>query len=135
MSYEDIIHLPHPVSPRRRRMSMIDRAAQFSPFAALTGFDAVIQESGRRTDSQIDLAADGTAMLDEKLRLLCEHLSERPEITVTHFRPDLHKSGGSYEKLTARAVRLDALNETLWLNDGTAIPFSRIFDIEADFLP
>lgn len=129
MSYEDIIHLPHPVSPRRNHMSMPDRAAQFSPFAALTGFDAAIAESGRRTSRQIDLAADGAAMLDEKLRLLAHRIWAFPEVTVTWFIPDERKEGGAYVTRTARAVKLDPGQQRLFLEDRTCIPFSRIFDI------
>lgn len=129
---DDIIHLPHHVSAKRKRMSMIDRAAQFSPFAALTGFETAIRESGRLVDRQIDFDVDGTAMLDEKLRLLAEHLAQQPKVTVTYFVPDERKSGGAYVNATGRVRKIDPWNTTIQMEDGTSITFAQIYDIDAD---
>ncbi len=129
-SYEDIIHLPHPEPKKRKRMRMIDRAAQFSPFAALTGYDAVIREIGRVTDRAFELAEDGTLMLDEALRGLEARLEERPEVTVCCFVPDERKAGGAYEAVTGRVKALDRLNQLLVMENGTRIPFGRILEIE-----
>lgn len=129
-SYDDILHLPHPEPKKRKRMSMLDRAAQFSPFAALTGYDAVIRETGRVTDRGFELAEDGTAMLDEALRSLEARLPERPEITVCCFVPDERKSGGAYRAVTGRVRDLDRLNQMILMEDGTMIPFGRILEME-----
>ena len=98
--YEDIINLPHHVSKTRPQMSMLDRAAQFSPFAALTGYDAAIKETGRLTDEKIEMDEDRKAALDMKQAYLIEMIDEQPEISVTYFLPDTKKSGGSYVTVT-----------------------------------
>ena len=86
--YEDIINLPHHVSPKRPQMSMQDRAAQFSPFAALTGYEDAIKETGRLTDVKIELSDEDRELLDQKQQYLQEHIGDRPEITITYFVPD-----------------------------------------------
>lgn len=86
--YDDIIHLPHPVSEKHPRMPMLDRAAQFSPFAALTGYEEAIYETGRLTEEKTDLGEEEKAILDRKQRLLLEKLDELPALTVTFFVPD-----------------------------------------------
>lgn len=130
--YDDIINLPRHVSPKRSPMSNYDRAAQFSPFAALTGYDAVIAETGRLTDTQAELDEGGKALLDEKLRLIREHLPENPFVTLTVFRPDARKSGGSYEKMTGHVKKLDPVTRCLVLTDGEVVPIDRIYGIECD---
>lgn len=130
--YDDIIHLSHPVSWTRKRMSMIDRAAQFSPFAALTGYDAAIREAGRLTENPIDLGMDAEAILNEKIRLLAQNLEKRPQISVTYFVPDTRKSGGSYVTVTGAVRKIDPYEETLLMEDGTAVRFRRIYDISME---
>lgn len=132
--YDDIIHMPHHVSASRKRMPLLDRAAQFSPFAALTGYDAAIRETGRLTDSAIDLDVDGKAILNGKLRRLSDIQETQPEITVTYFVPDAKKSGGVYTTVTGRVKKLDALGQTLLLTDGTEIRFHQILEIDAEQL-
>lgn len=132
--YEDIIYLPHHVSTDRPRMSMTDRAAQFSPFAALTGYDAAIQETGRLTDRSVDLDVDGKGMLNEKLQLLLNHQAEQPEITVTYFVPDGRKSGGAYVAITGRVKKVDTYNQTVVMADGTTICFDSIYDLGGTLL-
>ena len=129
-SYDDILHLPHPEPKKRKRMSMLDRAAQFSPFAALTGYDAVIRETGRATDRGFELAEDGALMLDEALRGLEARLEQRPEVTVCCFVPDERKAGGAYRAVTGRVKALDRLNQIILMEDGARIPFGRILEIE-----
>lgn len=126
-TYDDIIHLPHPTSARHPRMPMVDRAAQFSPFAALVGYGAAIQETARLTDQKAELTEEEQALLDEKLRLL---LDTGAAGRITYFQPDGKKSGGSY--LTAFGVvrRIDALHHIAVLADGTAIPIEDIMSIE-----
>lgn len=127
--YDDILYLPHHVSPKRKRMSMVDRGAQFSPFAALTGYDAAIQETGRLTDRDFELDVDGKAMLDEKIRKIRDCIQHRPEITATYFVPDERKSGGAYREIRGRVVKADSLNQWLVLEDGTVLDFCRIYEI------
>ena len=127
--YDDILYMPHHVSPTRKKMSMVDRGAQFSPFAALTGYEAAIQESGRLTDRGFELDVDGKAMLDEKIRAIRDRIQDRPEVTVTCFVPDTRKAGGAYRDVRGRVVKVDALNQWLVLEDGTILDFHRIYEI------
>ena len=135
--YDDIIHLPRPVSRKRSPMSNLDRAAQFSPFAALTGYDAVIAETGRLTDCQIELDEGGKALLDEKLQILREHLQEKPAVRLKVFCPDSRKSGGAYETVAGTVKKIDPVARVLVLAGGEVIPIDRIYGIEclANFLP
>ena len=128
--YDDIIHLPRPVSGKRSPMSLYDRAAQFSPFAALTGYDAVIEESGRLTDRCIELDEGGKALLDEKLQWILEHLPQQPEVSLRVFRPDGRKEGGSYEQVTGRVKKIDPVTRGLVLTSGEWIAIDRIYGIE-----
>lgn len=127
--YDDIIHRDHHVSDRRPRMSVGDRAAQFSPFAALTGFEAAISETGRLTDGRIELGEDGKAMLDEKLRRVFEQIQWQPQVQLVHFQPDSRKAGGAYLSCTGRVKRIDQHRRTIFLSDGTAIHFDNLYDI------
>lgn len=127
--YDDIIHLSRPVSEKRARMSMIDRGAQFSPFAALVGYDAAIAETARLTDFQIELADGAKADLNEKLRCLAEHTRTCPEVTVIWFVPDERKSGGAYVTVRGRVKKVDPYREVLILSDGHQIPFGGIYEI------
>ncbi|MGI6265142.1 MAG: hypothetical protein ACOYJY_06745, partial [Acutalibacteraceae bacterium] len=86
--YDDMIDRPHPVSPTRKRMSAVERAAQFSPFAALTGYEAVVAESARRTDQRIELTEESKLALDERLRMLADAAGDGPTAAVTYFVPD-----------------------------------------------
>ena len=128
--YDDIIHLSRPVSKKRSPMSNFDRAAQFSPFAALTGYDAVIAETGRLTDTQIELDEGGKALLDEKLQIIREHLEEQPKVKLTVFCPDSRKSGGAYETITGNVKKIDPVARILVLTGGEVIPVDRIYGIE-----
>ncbi len=128
--YDDIIHLPHWVSPRRARMSNYDRAAQFSPFAALTGYDAVIEETARLTDSRIELCEGEKARLDEKLQALRENISLHPRVTVTHFIYDEKKSGGAYISTTGHVKKIDEIAGRLFLAEGAVIPVQEIIELE-----
>ena len=131
-NYDDIINLPHHVSATRPQMSMIDRAAQFSPFAALTGYDAAIKETGRLTDEWIEIDEDTKASLDMKQAYLMEIIDEQPEISVTYFLPDTKKSGGAYVTVTGNLKRFDEYERLLILTNGKKIPMDDIADIESD---
>ena len=128
--YDDIIHLSRPVSKKRSPMSNFDRAAQFSPFAALTGYDAVIAETGRLTDTRIELDEGGKALLDEKLQTIREHLAQQPKVKLTVFCPDSRKSGGAYETITGNVKKIDPVARILVLTGGEVIPVDRIYGIE-----
>ena len=127
--YEDIIHLPRHVSSRRLPMPLTDRAAQFSPFAALTGYEDTIRETGRLTDAAAELACDEQELLNRQLQELARLLPGRPEITVTHFVPDTRKSGGAYVETTGRLLKIDSLRQILVLEEGREISFGRICGI------
>ena len=105
--YSDIIDHPHYVSKTRPQMSELERAAQFSPFAALTGYDAAISETGRLTDEKIELGEETKAVLDMKQQYLLDMISDQPEITVTYFIPDTKKSGGAYASVTGNIKSID----------------------------
>lgn len=130
--YDDIIHLPHHVSRRHARMSRLDRAAQFSPFAALTGFDATIAETGRLTDRSIELDESRKEMLNQHLRYLLSVIGQQPGVRVTYFREDERKAGGAYVTVTGRVKKVDAYEHAIVLMDGTVIPMELVRDIEVD---
>ena len=127
--YDDILYLPHPVSRRRSRMSNYDRAAQISPFAALTGFDATIEEAGRLTDRRIELDEAEKELLNEKLQEILEHIDAQPQVTITHFVYDQRKAGGAYISTTGRVKKIDTYSRAILFTDGTAIPVSEIVGI------
>jgi len=130
--YSGIINLPHHVSATRPQMSMIDRAAQFSPFAALTGYDAAIKETGRLTDEKVEMDEDTKAALDIKQAYLMEIIDEQPEITVTYFLPDTKKSGGAYVTMTGNLKRFDEYERLLILTNGKKIPMDDIANIDSE---
>ena len=130
--YDDIIHLPHPTSENHPRMSRADRAAQFSPFAALTGHKAAIEETARVTDRRIELDEDAKEQLDQMLQLLLERFDEQPEITVTWFSPDKKKAGGQYHTATGKLKRIDTQESRLILTDGTQIPLEDLLRIRIE---
>lgn len=128
--YDDIIHLPHHISDHRAPMSMIDRAAQFSPFAALTGYEAAIAETARLTDRRIELDESRRAELDERIRIIQEQISTKPEVTVTYFEPDLRKIGGAYVSVTGKVWKISSYEQAMILMDGSVIPFREILEID-----
>ena len=129
-TYDDIINLPHHVSASRPQMSGIDRAAQFAPFAALTGFGAAITETGRLTEEKVELDEYEKEALNERLNLIGERISKHPAVSVTYFKPDERKAGGAYVSVTGAAKKLDDYELVLVMADGTKIPFDDIIDIE-----
>lgn len=130
--YKDIINLPHYQSKRRSRMSMIDRAAQFSPFAALTGHNDAIIETARLTDRKIELDEGTKSILNEKIQMISDYLSENPTVTFTHFEPDIKKDGGAYLKTTGIVKKIDDYNKEIYLTDGTMISIEHIYEIESE---
>ncbi len=127
--YSDIINLPHHVSPTRPQMSMTDRAAQFSSFAALSGHNDAINETGRLTDRKIELSDDEKALLDRTQAELLSRINELPSINVEYFVPDEKKSGGRYITHTGNLRKIDEARHELVFEDGTAIKFDDVYDI------
>lgn len=128
--YEDIIHLSRPVSEKRARMGLVDRGAQFSPFAALTGFDAAIQETARLTDRRAELTEGEKLRLNEKIRAVLDCPGEPREICLTWFQADLRKSGGEYIRQRCRIRKPDPYGRGLILTDGRMIPYDDILSLE-----
>ena len=129
--YGDILDLPRPLSARPR-MSMVERGAQFSPFAALTGYEAAVEETARLTDRQVILTEDAKAALDEKLQLLAERLDDLHEVAITHFVPDERKAGGAYVTTVGIVREIDPLQGCLVMMDRQRISLERIRDIAGD---
>lgn len=130
--YDDIIHLSRPVSEKRVRMPAYDRAAQFSPFAALTGFDAAIEETGRLTDQRIELDEGGKQLLDEQMRAVLEVIHTHPRVTVTWFCYDERKAGGTYISTTGNVKKIDIYTGKILFLDGRVIPLGEVFSIIAE---
>lgn len=130
--YDDIIALPHHVSQTRRRMSNIERAAQFSPFAALTGYDAAIAETARLTDTQTQLSDDLKEILNAKLLMLADMAGEAPEVSITYFRPDERKEGGEYVTARGKLKKIDEYSRSIVLAGGESIAIDFVRDIECD---
>ena len=130
--YDDIINMPHHVSKNRPQMSMQDRAAQFSPFAALTGSGAAIKETARLTDSPAELSEEELWILNIKFQTLLEHLREKPTVSFTYFKPDEKKSGGKYVTLSGRVKKADTFKRLVVMEDNTGIPMDDILDMEGE---
>ncbi|MBW3089065.1 hypothetical protein KIH77_10110 [Bifidobacterium sp. 82T24] len=127
--YDDIIELPHHVSYTRPRMSAHNRAAQFMPFAALNGYDAIIMETARQTQRRVELDVDARQSLDERLRRIAGHEQDHPRIAVTFFMPDPRKDGGVYVTVTDELRRIDQAHRLLRLGNGQTVPLGDIIDI------
>ena len=134
-NYDDIINLPHHVSAKHPQMSAIDRAAQFSPFAALTGHEAVIAETARLTDARAELDETRKEELDRRLQLLRGDSLTKPQIAVTYFVPDPHKEGGTYLRVIGIPKKLDEIAHKIIMQDGTVIPIDDIYEIESVSTP
>ena len=130
--YDEIINLPHHVSKTRPQMPMSDRAAQFAPFAALTGYDSAIKETGRLTDEKIELDEETLTVLDRKYQLLMDALDEAPEIEITYFKPDERKAGGKYVSATGTVKKVDDFERRITMQDGTKIPMDDVLSIDGE---
>ena len=126
---QELLEMERPVSARHAPMQRCDRAAQFAPFAALSGFDETVQEAGRLTQARIELAENEREALNDALVQLAARLPEQPEVRLTYFQPDAKKSGGTYRTILTRVRRLDANAQVLVLTDGTRIPFDALLSI------
>lgn len=130
--YDDIINLPHHVSVNRPHMSMIDRAAQFSPFAALTGYEDAVKETERLTEQKISLNETEINLLNDKLNFIQENIKSRPIVSITFFVPDNRKNGGSYSTVIGTVKRLDTYEKVIIMTDGNVIPVEDILQIESE---
>ena len=127
--YDDIIHLTHHVSSTRPHMPMSDRAAQFMPFRALTGYEDAVRETARYTDERIELTEDEKALLDMRLQKLADEISNQPKMTLTYFRPDKKKAGGAYICVTGQLKKIDDHEGYLILTGGERILIEDILEI------
>ena len=128
--YDDIISLPHPVSKTHPPMPRAERAAQFSSFAALTGYEEIVAERARLTETRAELDRDALEALDEKLRAIAADITARPEVELRVFVPDERKDGGRYETLRGRVKKIDEQAAQLLLTNGQKIPLGDIVSIE-----
>lgn len=135
-SYDDIIDLPHPVSKRHPQMPLSDRAAQFAPFAALTGHDEAIRETARLTDSFVELDEEQREKLDQRLQMLLAEMGanplREPEIKATYFQPDEKKDGGAYVSVSGSVKKVDRYRRQIWFTDGTALTMENLISIEGE---
>lgn len=128
--YDDIIHLPHYQSSRRAHMSLNARAAQFAPFAALTGYGAAVEETARLTDSRTELADGKKEELNALLQEIVSRIGERPKVKATFFVPDERKSGGAYVTKEGAVLQVDVITQSIVFTDGTVIPMGELMDLQ-----
>ena len=128
--YDDMIDMPHHVSTKHPQMSLHDRAAQFSPFAALTGYDDAIAETARLTDCRIELSETDLDRLNLKWQLVMEHISERPAVTITYFVPDSKKEGGKYVSVSGCVKKIDEYEQTVTMTDGKKISLPEVIRLD-----
>ena len=127
--YDDIINLPHHISPTRKQMSMHDRAAQFAPFAALVGYDDAVAETARLTETRPELDEQEQRAINERLAYIADHINEQPEVSIRHFVPDEHKSGGAIVEASGKVKKISATDKTIVMADGCKIRLSDIVDL------
>lgn len=129
-NYDDIINLPHHVSSKHPRMSLMNRAAQFAQFAALTGHAAAIEETARWTDSQMELADEDSEILNQKVAHLREVINEHPTVVVTYFEMDKKKAGGAYKTIEGQLQNIDDYKQCLVMRDGRVVFIKSVLDIQ-----
>lgn len=130
-TYDDIINLPHPESKKHPKMPALDRAAQFSPFAALVGHNAAVTETARLTESRMELDEIRKEELNEQLQLLKEQLLQKPQVSITYFVPDAKKDGGVYLTATGTVIKIEEARHQVILENGTVIPMEDIYEMES----
>lgn len=128
--YDDIIYLPYHVSATRPQMAIVDRAAQFAPFAALSGHDAAIKETARQTEERIELDEYMKAALNDKLKIIAVWIKDHPEIEITYFQQDEKKDGGTYITTSGTVKKIDEYKKAVVMEDGIEIPIDEIIKIE-----
>ena len=130
--YDDIINLPHHVSQKHRRMSLLDRAAQFAPFAALSGYEEAVKETRRLTDKKRELDDSEKEKLDDRLQIIKDSLEMHPIVEIIYFVPDERKSGGAYITVSGYVKKLNTYSSTLIMGDDTQIPINEIMNIKGE---
>ena len=130
--YDDIINLPRHISKKHNPMPIIDRAAQFSPFAALTGHDIAIKETARATEERIELDANMKEKLNNKFQILMDRLQEYPKVKITYFQPDEKKDGGAYITVSGAIKKINEYKRFITLTDGSTIPIDEIIDMDGE---
>ena len=130
-AYDDILHFARPQSKKHRSMPMEDRAAQFSPFAALTGYDAAVSETARLTEERIELDPQEAERLGERLAALVKRQQEQPELSLLYFVPDARKAGGAYVTVSGRLKKITDFPRCIYLTDGSEIPIEDIVAVES----
>lgn len=132
--YNEIINIPHFDPKNHKRMSMMERSAQFSPFAALTGYTESVIETARLTKGKIELSEDMKYEIDNKLQLIEEYIKDKPEVSITYFIKDQKKSGGDYKEYDGIIRRIDKVNGKIIFVDKTIIDLKDIIDIRCGFI-
>ena len=130
--YEDIVNLPRHISKVHPQATMADRAARFSPFAAISGYEDMVKEAARVTEERIDITDASKELLNEKLNMIIEFLDEEPEVTITYFEPDKKKDGGAYISITGTVKRIDEYERIVLMSDDKKIRIDEIYAIESD---
>lgn len=130
--YEDIVNLPRHISKVHPQATMADRAARFSPFAAISGYEDMVKEAARVTEERIDITDATKELLNEKLNMIIEFLDEEPEVTITYFEPDKKKDGGAYISITGTVKRIDEYERIVLMSDDKKIRIDEIYAIESD---
>ena len=129
--YDDIINLPHHESTKHPKMPALDRAAQFLPFAALTGHDAAVRETARLTDNKMELDEIRKEELNEHLQLIRTQLMQKSQVNITYFVPDTKKEGGAYFTITGTIRKIEEIRHQVIMENGTVIPMNNIYEIES----
>ncbi|MCR4660395.1 MAG: peptidase E [Clostridia bacterium] len=130
--YDEIINLPHHVSKYHKKMSNYDRAAQFSPFAALTGYDQTILETARETFEKIELSEENRDLNNRKLQIILENIKKKPLITIKYFKYDAYKEGGAYVEKSMQVKRIEPVEQKLVFTDNEEISFEQIYEMKSE---
>ena len=130
--YDDMIDMKNPTPTCRPRMSMVDRGAQFAPFAALTGYEAVVEEAARLTDARLELSEDMKTMLNYKMQIIVDNLEKEPFVMITYFVPDKRKVGGAYVEVSGIVERIDEYDRCVVMLDGNKIPIEQVRTLESE---
>lgn len=130
--YEDIVNIPRHISKVHPQATMADRAARFSPFAAISGYDDMVKEAARVTEERIDITDATKELLNEKLNMIIEFLDEEPEVTITYFEPDKKKDGGAYISITGTVKRIDEYERIVLMSNDKKIRIDEIYALESD---
>ena len=132
--YDDIINLPNPTPTCKPRMSALDRAAQFAPFAALTGYEAVVAEAARLTDDRLELSEDMKIILNDKMQMIVDNIDKEPFVTIKYFVPDKRKAGGAYVEVSGIVKEIDEYERCIVMTDGIKIPIEQVRAIDGELL-